>query len=66
MQKLTNKSIWAVEKDNPVKKTKRSTKSSKQSAILEQLEVDLGLTTKKPRAKSTKKSELPVVKIHFL
>ena len=41
MQKLTNKSIWAVEKDNPVKKTKMSTKSSKQSAILEQLEVDL-------------------------
>ena len=66
MQKLANKSIWVVEKDNPVKKTKRSTKSSKQSAILEQLEVDLGLATKKPRAKSTKKSELPVVKIHFL
>ncbi|MBR2397498.1 MAG: ribonuclease J, partial [Clostridia bacterium] len=66
MQKLANKSIWVVEKDNPVKKTKRSTKSSKQSAILEQLEVDLGLATKKPRVKSTKKSELPVVKIHFL
>ena len=65
MQKLANKSIWAVEKDNPVKKTKRSTKSSKQSAILEQLEVDLGLATKKPRAKSTKKSEYQLLKFTF-